>query len=292
MKKFFLFFLSLIILCSTAASHGEKDDGPVQYDWDDAQLRAAFDEVARNFGAVEYATYSFMVEYHRVPESLDDLMESGHLNVVMTNPYTEGEVISLTKDDVPDGPLAGNILIYSADEGNEVHVETWPIRRDEDILYTRSMIKRIYIFQSSVEYEYIFENDFTREEQLTAVYCSQSISALESFQQRNGHSPEDFADLYDNGDVNVHYINPMTGELAVNSEELSPGDYFFRKVGDEGFTVIGWGVEEPVFFATTDDSEEEWFYGLWSGLVAYDNGYVADTNPHEIVRTGAGYCCK
>ena len=235
--------------------------------WSDEDLAGAFDEVARNFGAIEYAAYTYMVEFNRVPESLDDLISTGHLNVEMTNPYTSGDVLSLTREDVPDGDLAGNVLMYSADEGREVHVETWMVRNDEGYgLYTRSMIKRIYIFSNEITYNYIFENELSRDEQLTAVYCVQAMDAIESFAQRNGVSPVDFADMYENGDVNVHYINPFTGMLAISSETLSPGDYFYEKFGDEGYTIMGWGNAEPVFFATTEESEEVLFYEKYPSL--------------------------
>jgi hypothetical protein len=66
--------------------------------------------------------------------------------------------------------------------------------------------------------------------------------------------------------VNVHYYNPVTGNLVASSEELSAGNYMYRKVGEKGYTLIGWGREEPVFFATTDDTEEMNFYAEWVDL--------------------------
>ena len=234
--------------------------------WTDDQFRAAFDETARNYGAVEYATYTFMVEFGRPPHSLDELRESGHLNVLMTNPYTGGEIFSLTLEDYPDGDLAGNIFVLDRKEGTEAHLEIWFIRPG-DTSIVRSMVKVIYIYQSEPDRAYLFQEDLPRDEQFVAVYCRQSIDALESFEQRNGRTPEDFDDMYENGDVNVHYINPINNELAVSTGESSPGDFMYRKIGEEGFTIIGWGRERPVFFATTETSEEEWFYSLYPELL-------------------------
>ena len=41
--------------------------------WTEEEFDFAFDEVARNYGAAEYAIYTFMVEYGRSPESIDEL---------------------------------------------------------------------------------------------------------------------------------------------------------------------------------------------------------------------------
>jgi len=235
-------------------------------DWTDAQYRAAFDEVARNYGATEYATYTFMVEFGRSPHSLKELVDSGHLNVLMTNPYTGGEVVSLVPEDYPNGHLAGNILVADRDEGNETHAEAYYVRKDREPM-VHSMIKRIYLYTSSVDHAYLFENELPRDEQFTAVYCMQAIDALESFQQKIGESPASFEDMYVRGDVNVHYYNPVTDELAVSSEELSAGDFYYRKIGDEGYELVGWGRERPVFFATTDEATETAFYGRWPGLL-------------------------
>jgi hypothetical protein len=249
----------LVIVAGPAVGQGYTSD------WTSVEYRQAFDEVARNYGAVEYATYTFMVEFGRAPESLQELLDTGHLNVQMSNPYTGGPVVSLEPEDVPDGDLAGNILALARDEGRESRLEAYYVRQGPPPT-VHSMVKRIYIYTSSIDHAYLFENDLPRDEQFTAVYCRQAIDALESFQQKIGESPADFEDMYQRGDVNVHYINPVTGELAVSSEELSAGDFMYRKVGDEGYTLIGWGREQPVFFASTDDAESEEFYRQWPEL--------------------------
>ena len=241
-------------------------------DWTTEEFACAFDEVARNYGAAEYATYTFMLEFGRSPESFDELRDSGHLNVLMVNPYTQGEVLSLTDDDYPDGDLAGNVYLSSPREnGEEAHLEAWYLRRDDqEVIVQRSMVKRIFIYFSSVDYNYLFGNDLPCDEQFTAVYCRQVIDALESFEQRNGRSPDDFDDMYENGDVNVHYINPIMGEVVVSSEELSPGNYYYEKIGDDGFCFIGWGRERPVFFACTDEEAALEFYLEWPELIDED----------------------
>lgn len=256
----FLAVISLSIFLCLPVSASDTDR-----DWTDEDLAEAFDEVARNLGAVEYAIYTFMVEFGRAPESLDELRDSGHLNVAMTNPYTGGEVESLTLDDYPDGDLAGNILIVSHEEGRESNIEAWFVRRDPDDrkLYIRSMVKGIWIYQSEIDYDYFFENDNPRDEQMVAVYCRQAIDAIESYIQKIGETPEDFDEMYEKGDVNVHYINPITDELAESVDDVSPGDFFYEKVGRDGFTLIGWGRDEPVFFATTDEETEVEFYHEW-----------------------------
>ncbi len=237
-------------------------------DWTSEQLSDAFDEVARNYGAVEYATFTFMVEFNRIPEDIDELRDTGHLNVRMTNPYTGGPVVALYPSDIPDGALIGNFQISTHEEGSEVWVDAWYLRRDsQGDMFSRSMQKRIALYSSSVDYEYFFENDLTREEQFVAVYCRHAIDAIESFQQRNGRSPDHFIDMYDNGDVNTRYINPITDSLATSTEDLSPGDFLYRKIGEDGYTLIGWGLEEPVFFATTDEIEEMHFYVEWAEVI-------------------------
>ena len=187
--------------------------------WTVDELGNAFDEVARNYGAAEYATYTFMVEFARAPDSLDELRESGHLNVLMTNPYMGGDVLSLEPEDYPDGDLAGNLLVSSGDDGYEVHLEAWYVRRDDSgELQVHSMVKRISLYQSEIDYEYFFDNDLPRDEQFVAVYCRQAIDAIDSFVQRNGRSPDSFDDMYWNGDVNVSYVNPVTGSQAVSAD--------------------------------------------------------------------------
>jgi len=234
-------------------------------DWNDQQIRDAFDEVARNYGAVEYATYTFMVEFQRAPTSLQELRDTGHLNVIMANPYSGGEVVSLERKDFPDGVLMGNIFVASRDEGHEVHIQAYYVRKNP-VPVVRSMVKRIYLYTSSIDRSLFEQEGIQKDEQMTAVYCRQSMDALESFQQKVGESPQDFEDMYTRGDVNVHYINPITGKKAVSSETLSPGDFNYRKIGAEGYIVIGWGRERPVFFACTDDAATQTFYENWPGL--------------------------
>jgi hypothetical protein len=267
LKKILIFSILLLVSVAVASVPFRTNAGVDT--WSEQQFRDAFDEIARNFGAVEYSTYTFMIEFGRSPHSLDELRTSGHLNVVMANPYTGGDVLSLTREDYPDGDLAGNIFVHDRDEGRETHVEVWYFRyNDPGTLH--SMVKRIWIYDSEPDREYLFGNDLPRDEQFTAVYCRQAIDALESFQQKVGESPESFDDMYQRGDVNVHYINPVTGELAVSSEELSAGDFMYRKVCDEGYTLIGWGRERPVFFATTDPEEELRFYAQYPELMEDD----------------------
>ena len=52
--------------------------------------------------------------------NLDDLRDSGHLNVLMTNPYTGGEVVSLVNEDWPDGDVIGNILLTNAGSDGQI----------------------------------------------------------------------------------------------------------------------------------------------------------------------------
>ncbi len=252
-------------------------------DWTTGEFSNAFDEVARNYGAVEYATYTFMIEYGIAPSSLDELRDTGHLNVQMANPYTDGDVLSLTSDDYPDGDLEGNILVSNRlNNGREVRIEAWFLRRNADgIIHIRSMVKRISLYESEIDRLYFFDNDLPREEQFVAIYCRQAIDAFESFEQRNGRSAEDFGDMYENGDVNVRYINPITGEIAVSSGELSAGDFYYEKIGEDGFYFIGWGRERPVFFASTDEDATLEFYLEWPELLMGEEESVEDEDGNE-----------
>jgi hypothetical protein len=257
-KAVVLALFAVALLGSPVSAAGARRD------WTHDQYRQAFDEVARNYGAIEYATYTFMVEFHRAPESLQELRDTGHLNVQMTNPYTGGEVKSLTREDIPDGNLAGNYYVSSADETREADIIAYYVRIANPPM-VHSMIKRIYLYTSSVDHKY-FENDLPRDEQMTAVYCMQAVDAFESLQQKIGKSPENFDEMYEKGDVNVHYINPVTKALAVSSGTLSAGDFYYKKIGDEGYELIGWGRERPVFFACTDDDASAAFYAQWPQL--------------------------
>jgi len=275
-------FALLIILCLPTFAQDTRRS------YTDDELSRAFDEVARNLGAVEYAVYTFMVEFGRAPGSLDELRDSGHLNVLMVNPYTDGEVISLTMEDYPDGDLAGNILIVSQDEDREAHVEAWYIRSEESrIYYVRSMVKGIWLYQSEIDYNYFFDNENPRDEQMVAVYCRQAIDAIDSYVQRNGETPENFLQMYENGDVNVLYINPVTNELAESVDDVSAGDFFYEKIGEDGYVLIGWGREEPVFFATTDEETEVEFYLEW-GDDETDEDVTGEES--EIQREGTPGC--
>jgi len=275
MKPVNIILLSVLVILGLAPVSAMGQDGTRISDWSREQFMAAFDEVARNYGAVEYATYTFMVENNRPPENLDELRDSGHLNVVMVNPYTGDDVMSLVEEDYPDGDLIGNVWVSSRDNGHEAHVEVWYLRPDDGgAIYIRSMVKRMYLFESEPEYEYMFGNDLPREEQMVTVYCRQAVDALASFKQRNGRLPDDFTDMYENGDVNVHYINPLTGEPAAASEDISPGDFWYERLeGEEedGYTLIGWGSEFPVFFGTTDEAVEMAFYLEWPQLLEGDD---------------------
>jgi hypothetical protein len=183
----------------------------------------------------------------------------------MKNPYTGGDVKSLTKADIPDGVLMGNLLVFDRDLGREAREEAYYVRKGKPAT-VHSMIKRIWIYHSSLDHSIFFENDLPRDEQMTAVYCRQALDALESFQQKIGSSPVDFDDEYKRGDVNVRYVNPITKEQVKSSEKLSAGDYYYKKIGDEGYMLIGWGRERPVFFACTDDAASAEFYKQWPGL--------------------------
>ena len=276
MKIFTKIILSLIctlILAPISFSLCEEDISK----WSKEQFSSAFDEVARNYGAVEYATYTYMVEFGQAPPSLDALRESGHLNVVMANPYTGSDVLSLVNEDFPDGDLVGNVLVTNnRNDGREAHLEAWFLRIDEEAVVQRSMVTRIALYQSELDHALFFENELPRDEQLTAIYCAQAVDAIESFQQKIGESPENFEDMYTRGDVNVHYINPITGELVESSEELSPGDYYYEKLGEEDFILIGWGRERPVFFGTTSTEAEEQFALDWPGLLADDGSFAVE----------------
>ena len=258
--KLFPIALSIVMLAATMFCTA----GSVR-DWNDKQLRNAFDDVARNYGATEYATYTFMVEFGRAPESLQELRDSGHLNVLMANPYTCGEVVSLERKDLPDGNLMGNIFVASRDGGREAHEQAYYVRKGPPAV-VRSMVKRIYIYHSSIDRMLFDQKDIPRDEQMVAVYCRQAMDALEGFQQKCGGSPIDFEDMFRRGDVNVHYVNPVTGNKARSRDRLSAGDFYYRKIDDEGYLLVGWGRKRPVFIACTDDTVSKEFFKSWPGL--------------------------
>jgi hypothetical protein len=123
------------------------------------------------------------------------------------------------------------------------------------------MTKSIWPYTHEELHNWVFADDVTREEQLVRVYCLQFEDALESYVQRFGHLPDSYEDLA-KGDYNVAYINPITGSVVKNSNVLSPGDFWYEKIDDELFSIVGWGYEEPVYYMSNDRSREEF---EWEG---------------------------
>jgi hypothetical protein len=269
MKK--LLFLTVVLLFTfPVAAHTE---GSYQYK-NRADFDRIFDEVSRNFGAVEASYYTYTMEFERVPQSLQDMIDTGHLRVKWTNPYT-GETVKQTYD-----REIGDISWEVLDNGEYIAMTTFFIswnNMDE----TRWMKRGIWPYTQEELKKWVFNNDVTREEQLVRVYCLQLEDALESYELRFGYMPESYEDLA-KADVNVAYINPITGEVVKNSPELSPGDFWYEKivayvnlatgevvkgspefnpggkwVDASLFSIVGWGLNEPVYFMSNDRTREE-----------------------------------
>lgn len=269
MKKFFclavLFLFTFPIAAHTEAVYQYKD----RADYD-----RIFDEVARNFGAVEAAYYTYTMEFEKVPQSLQDMIDTGHLRVKWTNPYTGEPVKQTFKKEI--GDIAWEVIDNGDYIGTTAYFVGW--NNPEE---TRWMRKDIWPYTHEELKSWVFKDDATREEQLVRVYCLQFEDALESYQIRFGYMPDSYEELA-KGDVNVAYINPITGDVVKNSPDLSPGDFWYEKIvayfnlvtgevvkGSPEFSpgeswrdaclysIVGWGLKEPIYFVSNDRTREE-----------------------------------
>ena len=211
---------------------------------DREQFDETFNTVARNFGAVEGAYYTYTLEFERVPETIQEMVDTGHLQVDWNNPYT-GDPVRQTSEKAP-----GDLSWVPGDEDPVVEISAYYIDYN-DTKMVRWMTKTIWIYTHKELHKWIFEDGAPREEQLVRVYCLQFEDALTSYKQRFGEFPDTYDELA-KGDVNVAYLNPITSELVRNSRELSPGDIWYRKIDDEHFAIVGWGHDEPVYFFSND----------------------------------------
>jgi hypothetical protein len=249
MKKLFLVTTLIFLLLTVTAQCKDSQTGQNREEFD-----RIFNEVARNFGAVEAAFYTFGVEFERVPGSLQEMIDTGHLRVKWANPYT-GEPVQQTHDKTP-----GDISWQIAED--DPYIVTSAFYTDlRDSTVTRWMTKTIWIYTHEELRKWVFGDDAPREEKLVRVYCLQFEDAIESFRQRFGRLPETHEELAE-GDVNVAYINPITAEVVKNSEQLSPGDFWYRKLDDDHFAIVGWGNDEPVYFLSNDRDYDEF---IWEG---------------------------
>lgn len=228
-------------------------DGKYTYA-DRAEFDETFNTVARNFGAVEGAYYTFTLEFERVPESLQEMADTGHLRVEWENPYT-GEPVHQTDNQHP-----GDVSWELDDEDPIITTSAYFIDWN-DTTMVRWMTKSIWIYTHEELHKWVFEDGALREEQLVRVYCLQLEDALETYKQRFGKYPGTYEELA-KGDVNVAYINPMTSERVVNSNDISPGDFWYRKIDDNHYAIVGWGFKEPVYFFSNDRTMSEF---NWEG---------------------------
>ena len=248
MKRTLLLTVVLLLVIPMVACA----ESPATYK-DRADFDRIFDEVARNFGAVEAAYYTYTMEYEKVPNSLEDMIYSGHLRVEWTNPYTGKPVKQTTTKEI--GDIAWEVM----DNGDYIGTTTYyvPWNYPDD---TRWMRKDIWPYTQQELKKWVFADDVTREEQLVRVYCLQFEDALESYEIRFGSMPDSYEDLA-KGDVNVAYINPITGKIVKNSPDLSPGDFWYEKIDEKHFAIVGWGLTAPVYFMSNDRTRDELKWG-------------------------------
>jgi hypothetical protein len=219
---------------------------------DRADFDRIFDEIARNFGAVEGAYYTYTLEFEKVPTSLQEMIDTGHLRVIWTNPYT-GKPVQQSEGNVP-----GDITWVVEEDGDYISTATSYIswNNPNEI---RWMKKSIWPYTHEELHKWVFGDDASREEKLVRVYCLQMEDAIDSFEQRFGRMPNSYEEL-GKGDVNVAYINPFTGKQVKDSGDLSPGDFRYERIDDKHFSIVGWGKTKPVYFMSNDRSRDsfEW----------------------------------
>jgi hypothetical protein len=235
------------------------------------QLKKDFDVVAQNLGAIEFAFYTFTLEFEKPPENMADLVKSGHIMCDMLNPYT-GEKAHL--GELGEKPQAGGTY-YRKNDTDWGELECWYVHPNKPSTM-RSMNVQMKKFTHEEMKKMAFNPDLAREEQMTIVYLIQLDDAIETFNQKIGRMPVSLDEMSKIGDVNVSYINPFTGKPVKDSRELSPGDYMFRTFessGEEQYEVVGWGKTEPVYYYCTDDSKES-FEWKDSGKVSNSNGKI------------------
>ncbi len=250
MKKILPITILLILALGLQAAAA----GPFKYK-SRSQFDNIFDEVARNFGAVESAYYTYTLEFEKPPGSIQEMIDTGHLNIIWANPYT-GNPVQQTDSRNP-GDISWEIL-----PEDETFVRTSAFYVDfKDPKIVHWMTKTIMQYTHEEMHNWVFDDELPREEIQVRIYCIQFEDALESFEMRFGRLPESFEELA-KGDINVAYINPITGEAVKSTGELSPGDFWYQRLDDDRYAIVGWGYKEPIYFMSNDRSYEEF---EWEG---------------------------
>ena len=289
-----LTILVFILICSTCYAVSDKSE------FTRDELKRGFDIVAQNFGALQFAYYTFTLEFERPPNDIQELTDSGHFMVKLKNPYSDKDVYLGAINDKPYP--AG--LYYSKFDELSGEFAAFFINPNKPSKL-RSLKSRVTIFTHEALKEMVFGDDASREEQLTKIYLIQLNDAIDSFEQRYGRLPKSLDEMSEIGDVNVSYINPFTKKPVKNTDKLSAGDYMYRKFtkgedeksetntgsdsdekfmydrfktvvkrstpkniddndlsdDDEYYEVIGWGKEEPVYYFSTDTTREYFGWG-------------------------------
>ena len=296
LKKYLtsLTILVFILICSTCLAANYKDD------FTRDELKKGFDIVAQNFGALQFAYYTFTLEFERPPNDIQELSDSGHLMVKMKNPYSDEDVYLGA---INDKPCPAGLYYSKLDESSGEFAGFFINPNKPDKI--RSLQTRVVIFTHEALREMVFGDDASREEQLTRVYLIQLNDAIDSFEQRYGRLPESLDEMSEIGDVNVSYINPFTKKLVKNSKKLSSGNYMYRKFtkgedeksdtctgnysdknfmydrfntvlkqtsrkdddvdkfsdDEEYYEVIGWGKDKPIYYYSSDTTREYFGWG-------------------------------
>ena len=265
MRRSLIFIPMLILLLPLVAFC----KGSYKYK-DRAEFDEIFNEVARNFGAVESAYYTFTLEFNGIPANIQEMIDTGHLSVKLKNPYT-GKLVNQTYTKEV-GDLSWMIVNDAEAISTSAYYLDW-----SDHTNTRWMTKTIWPYRNPEFREVIFSEDVTREEQLVRVYCIQLEDALEGYIQRFGELPETYEELQ-SGDFNVLYANPITGKQVENSDKLDPGNFWYTKITKKLYYIVGWGEKEPVYFISNDRTLEEF---NWDNGADSANTPIANAGLYE-----------
>ncbi|MCD6218376.1 hypothetical protein J7L05_11050 [bacterium] len=214
-----LLVIAFLMISATCAVATEKKE------FTRDELKRGFDIVAQNFGALQFAYYTFTMEFERPPDDIHELKESGHLCVKLINPYSDNEDVHLGA--INEKPRAAGLYYSKSDDTSGEFAAYFINPNKPDKI--RSLNSVVVIFTHEALHEMVFGDDASREEQLTRIYLLQLNDAIDSFEQRYGEIPESLEIMAEKGDVNVNYINPFTKKPVKNTDKLSPGDYMYRK---------------------------------------------------------------
>ncbi|MEO7995044.1 MAG: hypothetical protein ABI743_11650 [bacterium] len=250
-----LLAFSLLVLCAAA---GASDPAPRSWDeWHHADrdtLKRCFDLVARNQGAVEDAYYSFTLEYRRVPHSIQELQESGHLTVPLVSPYT-GEAPHYPDAESINGLIhegtarPGDIWFRPKGDEGEVGIAGLYMDPNEPIT-TKWMRSDIVQYINEADRLVMFPPLADPRDKRMRIAMEHVVGAIDGYIIRFGQSPPTWEDLAA-GDTRIDAANPYAAGQSI-SEGTGPGQFQYTPIDAKTYQIAGFGPEGPVYYFAND----------------------------------------